>query len=106
MSATKDAVVLPPDSYHDVYEGSACEGLYGDFPVSLCRVCPVRERCDALYVDLQFGSLLYSSGNDRLAATLTGPWGGHLYELRDGDRFMRDGKQWAVKDRPKAREWR
>jgi len=104
MSAIVDDLVLPPDSYLDVYEGAACEGLYGDFPVSLCRTCPVMERCDALYVDLQFGSLMRPSRNDRLAATLTGPWGGHEYELH-GYRFMRDGKQWAVKDRPKVRSW-
>lgn len=109
MSAEKPTR-MPPDSYHDVYEGAACVGLYGDFSVGLCGVCPARERCNALYEDLQFGTLMRSASNGRLAATLTGPWGGHLYELVDGDkpgggRFMRDGKQWATKDRPKAREW-
>lgn len=106
-NAESNGVKLPPDPYVDVYLGALCKGLFGSFDVSLCSGCPVRERCNAMYEDLQFGSLSYCPGEEgRLDGILTGPWGGHLYEkVGPNTRFMRDGKQWLVEDRPVRRAW-
>lgn len=103
MSATIAPVVLPPDSYDDVYDGALCFVLYGDVPVELCGSCPVRERCNALYEDLQFGSLAYASDGDKLDSIITGVWGGHTYEQEA--RLMRDDEVWPVKDRPERPSW-
>ena len=103
MSATLHDVVLPPDSYDDVYDEAACAGLYGDVPVELCETCPVKERCHALYEDLQFGSLSYGGGAGRLDAMLLGVWGGHTYSM--DNRFRKDGAVWPVEDRPGKPAW-
>lgn len=97
-------VVLPPDSYADVYEEARCEGLMGNFELELCGSCPVRQRCHALYEDLQFGSLSYGGDQGRLTAVLTGPWGGHLY-ANEGSRYLRDGVVYPVEDRPSKPVW-
>lgn len=106
-NAESNGVEFPPDPYKDVAEGAACAGLYGDFDTILCGTCPVKQRCNDLYMDLQFGSLARPQGRDHdsdVIAVLTGPWGGHAYS-QNGSAFMRDGKRWLVEDRPKAPSW-
>ena len=111
MSYQTDDLKLPPDPYEDVYAEALCKGLMGDFHVSLCDGCPVKDRCDAMYSALQFGSLgrqqgTYENGEPRgtMIAALTGTWGGHVYS-QNGAAYMRDGVRYLVKDRPEAPSW-
>ena len=109
MSATANndwiGVVLPPDPYADVYEGALCEGLYGNVPLELCGSCPVRERCHALFNDLQFGSLVAGADDGRVFGVLTGSWGGHAYSQVDGGSMMRDGSRVPIEGRPERPAW-
>lgn len=104
MSATIDDIQLPPDPYNDVYDGAACAGMYGDFSVLLCNVCPVAKRCGDLFEDLQFGSLNYGEEHGRLSAMLTGIWDGHEY-VWNGVHLLKDGERWYVRDRPSKPGW-
>ncbi len=104
-NAESNGVVLPPDSYVDVYEEALCEGLRGNFDVSLCSGCPVRERCHAMWEDLQFGSLAAGTNDGRVIGVLTGPWGGHAYSQVDRGAMMRDGSRVPIEGRPEKPSW-
>lgn len=104
VAGDDEVMVLPPDSYADVYEGALCAGLYGDFAVELCETCPVRKRCNLLYEDLQFGSLSQPKEGGELFAILEGVWGGHEYS-KGQTIFYKDGKRWLVDARPEKPSW-
>ena len=104
-NAESNGVVLPPDKYADVYEGALCEGLYGNVPLELCGSCPVRERCHALYEDLQFGSLAAGTNDGRVIGVLTGNWAGHTYDQQGRGAMMRDGSRVPIEGRPERPAW-
>jgi hypothetical protein len=95
----------PPENYDDVVEGALCAGMrMEDIAPTLCHACPVKDRCNALYEDLQFGTLSHSEG--KVQARLSGTWGGHTYDTESYDTItLRDGVRWYAEDRPKRKEW-
>ncbi len=97
-------LTYPPDPYEDVYSGASCVGMaMDDISPTLCEACPVKQRCHALYEDLQFGTL--TQGPVDLTGVLTGIWGGREYDLNEHNLILRDGVAFARKDRPKRKEW-